>query len=56
MKEQERNNALNEVRILASLTHPNIVNYKEAFFDESTQSLCIVMELATAGDIQKKIN
>lgn len=53
---KERDNALNEVRVLASISHPNIVNYKEAFFDEPTQSLCIVMELADAGDIQKKIN
>lgn len=44
------------MRILASITHPNIVNYKEAFFDEKSQTLCVVMELADAGDIQKKIN
>ena len=56
MKEKERDNALNEVRILASISHQNIVNYKEAFFDDTTQGLCIVMELADAGDIQKKIN
>ena len=28
---KERENALNEVRILASLNHNNIVGYKEAF-------------------------
>lgn len=28
---RERQNALNEVRILASIEHPNIVAYKEAF-------------------------
>jgi NIMA (never in mitosis gene a)-related kinase len=33
---QEKENALNEVRILASITHPNIINYKEAFFDDSS--------------------
>lgn len=56
MKEKEKENALNEVRILASISHPNIVNYRDAFFDDRTQTLCVVMELADAGDIQKRIN
>ena len=56
MRDKERDNALNEVRILASLNHQNIINYKEVFFDDTTQSLCIVMELADAGDIQKHVN
>jgi NIMA (never in mitosis gene a)-related kinase len=33
---KEKENALNEVRILASVNHPNIAGYKEAFFEEST--------------------
>lgn len=56
LSEKEKENALNEVRILASIQHPNIVAYKEAFFEESTQILCIVMEFADGGDIQSKIN
>ena len=44
------------MRILASIEHPNIVGYKEAFFEESTQTLCIVMEFADGGDLQSKIN
>lgn len=43
-KEQE--NALNEIRILASIESPSIVSYKEAFFDHNIHVLCIVMELA----------
>ena len=43
---KEKANSLNEVRILASITHPNVVAYKEAFFDESSSSLCIVMDFA----------
>ena len=39
LKEKEKENALNEVRILASINHPNIIAYKEAFIDESTNSL-----------------
>ncbi len=56
LNDKEKDNALNEVRILASINHPNIIAYKEAFFEESTQTLCIVMEYADGGDLQSKIN
>ena len=39
LSEKERENALNEVRILASIDHENIVSYKEAFVDESSSCL-----------------
>ena len=52
---KERENALNEVRILASLNHKNIIGYKEAFFEEETQILNIVMEFAENGDLESKI-
>ena len=45
-------NSLNEVRILASLHDPNIVSYKEAFLDQGTESLYIVMEYVDGGDLQ----
>ena len=51
LSEKEKENALNEVRILASIRHPNIASYKEAFFEESTNSLCIVMEYCDNGDL-----
>ena len=53
---KERENALNEVRILASIDHPNVAGYKEAFFEESSHCLCIVMEYCDNGDLQTKIN
>ena len=56
LSEKEKENALNEVRILASINHQNIAGYKEAFFEEATQSLCIVMEYCDGGDLQTKIN
>ena len=52
---KERENALNEVRILASIQNNNIISYKEAFIDEDSQSLCIVMEYADDGDLYQKI-
>jgi len=53
--EKEKQNALNEVRLLASINHPNIVTYKESFFDEHSQCLCLVMEYADDGDLTQKI-
>jgi NIMA (never in mitosis gene a)-related kinase len=37
--EKEKDNAINEVRILASVKHPCVSSYKEAFVDEASQSL-----------------
>lgn len=34
LKDKEKENALNEVRILASLNEENIVGYKEAFLED----------------------
>lgn len=53
---KEKENALNEVRILASISHPNVIGYKEAFFEDATNSLCIVMENADGGDLLQLIN
>ena len=55
LSNKERENALNEIRILASLSHPNVIGYKEAFYDEPSKTINIVMELADDGDIASKI-
>ena len=55
LTDKEKNNALNEIRILASLSHRNIIGYKDAFFDEKSKTLNIVMEYADGGDMSKKI-
>jgi len=52
---KERENALNEVRILASINHPSIIEYKQAFFDEESKTLNIIMEFADDGDMDAKI-
>ena len=39
LSDREKENALNEVRILASINHPNVISYKEAFIDEASSSL-----------------
>lgn len=55
LSDKEKDSALNEVRILASIEHPNIIGYKEAFFEEASSTLCIVMEFADGGDLYSKI-
>lgn len=42
LKDKEKENALNEVRLLASIRHPNIVCYKEAFFENKINVLWLV--------------
>lgn len=46
LKEKDKQNALNEIRFLASIESPFVVSYKEAFYDEKSETLCIVMEMA----------
>jgi NIMA (never in mitosis gene a)-related kinase len=56
LSQKEKDNAINEVRLLASINHPNICGYKEAFIEEASASLVIVMDFADGGDLQSKIN
>jgi NIMA (never in mitosis gene a)-related kinase len=39
LNEKEKENALNEIRIIASLRHPNLICYKEAFWEKNSSSL-----------------
>jgi NIMA (never in mitosis gene a)-related kinase len=51
LSRKEKEMALNEVRILASIKSPYIIRYKESFTDSDYQHLYIVMEFAENGDI-----
>ena len=55
LSDKERQNALNEVRILASIKSGFVISYKEAFIEDSDSSLCLVMEYADNGDLYQKI-
>ena len=39
LSQKEIQNAINEVRFLASIRHPNVVSYKEAFYDPNSRSI-----------------
>lgn len=55
LTDKEKENALNEVRILASIDHPSVIGFKEAFIDEPSSCLCLVIEYADNGDLFQKI-
>lgn len=55
MSRKEISDALNEVRFLASIRHPNIVGFFEAFLENNDTELCIVMEFCGSGDLCQKI-
>lgn len=53
MKAREKQDTLNEIRILASVYHPNILAYYETFIEEG--KMYIVTELAELGDLEQEI-
>lgn len=53
MGQAEREDCVNEIRLLASVQHPNVIGYNEAFLDANR--LCIIMEYAPDGDLAKLI-
>ena len=53
MTPQERDEAKKEVDMLQRFDQPNIVQYKESFVENG--QLCIVMELASSGDLEKRL-
>ena len=55
LSDKEKQNAVNEIRILASVNHPNVIGYKDAFFENKESCLCIIMELADGGDLLQTI-
>ena len=55
LNKKEQENSLNEIRILSSVNHPNVIGYKEAFWDDDKSSLNLVMEFADDGDLHSKI-
>ena len=55
MNEENKKQIYNEASIMKKLCHPNVIGYKEAFWDDDGSTLNIVMEYADDGDLSKKI-
>jgi NIMA (never in mitosis gene a)-related kinase 1/4/5 len=51
LEPKEKQNALDEIRFLASISSPYIIGYRDAFFEDITKELCIVMDIAEGGDL-----
>lgn len=54
MSENERNDTLKEAKILEALNHPNVIRFREVYKTKKGK-LCIVMDYADGGDLQKMI-
>ena len=55
LSEKEKENSLNEVRLLANIKSNFVISYKDAFFDEKDNTLNILLEFADRGDLYQKI-
>eukprot|EP00744_Colponema_vietnamica_P008063 GILI01011526.1.p1 GENE.GILI01011526.1~~GILI01011526.1.p1 ORF type:complete len:529 (+),score=93.61 GILI01011526.1:80-1666(+) len=55
LNKKERQQSLNEAKVLSALRHPNIINYVDSFLAKKSDHLCIVMEFADNGDLCNKI-
>ncbi|KPA77376.1 putative protein kinase [Leptomonas pyrrhocoris] len=55
LSKKDRQQSLNEARVLSSLRHPNIINYVDSFLARKSDSLCIVMEFAEGGDLCSRL-
>mmetsp|Transcript_65606 Transcript_65606/g.211670 ORF Transcript_65606/g.211670 Transcript_65606/m.211670 type:complete len:556 (+) Transcript_65606:62-1729(+) len=51
--QSEKEDAVNEAKVLASLKHPYVVRYRESFLEGG--NLAIVMEYAEGGDLAQRI-
>lgn len=52
LNQKEKDSALNEVRLLASISIPTVIKYEGSFFNLETNELCVLMEYADGGDLQ----
>jgi serine/threonine protein kinase len=53
---KEREACRNEVMLMKRLAHPNIVAYKDSFFANGKDSLCIVMTYCDGGDLAGRLS
>ena len=53
MSDEDREETLNEARVMSKCDHFNIIKYYESFIED--KNLHIIMEYASGGDLSKKI-
>lgn len=55
LNDSEKEDIHNEIKLLQSMSHPNIVNLKGSFMDEENKFFHIVMEYCNEGDSYSKL-
>ncbi|KAH8059075.1 serine/threonine kinase [Aureococcus anophagefferens] len=55
MQKNEIADAVNEIRVLASIRHPFIVGFYDSFLAKRERELWIVMEICACGDLASKV-
>ena len=55
MKRADREEAIDEARVLAQLNHPHVIKHYDSFIDKDKNILNIVMELASKGSLSQLI-
>lgn len=56
MQKNEISDAVNEIRVLASIRHPHVVGFYDAFLANRDHELWVVMELCACGDLSSKVD
>ena len=56
LEKNEKENAINEIKLLSTLKHPNIIEFRKAFFDKPSNSLNLIFEFPNNGNLLNKIN
>ena len=56
LDKKQQQNAINETRILSLLKHPNIIEYKDSFFDKPSNTLNLLMDFPCDVNLYDKIN
>ena len=55
MEKKHLENSLTEIRIICAIQNPNIVQYFDAFIDETNKDLYLIMEYLGGGDLAGRI-
>ena len=55
LSKSERQDIINEAKVMEHVRHPNLVRFYEFFEEKSSGKMCIVMDFADGGDLEKKI-
>ena len=56
LDKNEKQSVINEIKIVSSLSHPNINEFKEAFYDKLNKTLNKIFEFPHNGNLSNKIN